>query len=406
MSAEYDAIVVGARCAGAPTAMLLARLGHRVLVVDRARFPSDTVSTHWIHQPGVARLRDWGLLDRVVATGCPPGPTLTIDFGPFVISGRPRPADGVGVAYAPRRTVLDEILVRAAAGAGAEVRQEFAVRELLTDDGVVTGIRGQTRGGQTVTERARIVIGADGLHSVVARLVGAPRYRDRGVLAALYYAYWSGVPVAGFEAWDRGRRMVACLPTNDDLTLVLAVSPRSEFEVIRHDVEPAFLAALDEAPALADRVGAGTRESRFSGSGMVGNFFRLSHGPGWALVGDAGLCKDPITGQGISDAFDDAASIAPPVADGLSGARSLDASLAAYETQRNRKRQGMFDFTCQLATRDQPPPPDLQRLLAAVSRSQEAMDEFASVIAGTEPVERFLASDHVAELVAEPARAS
>src|SRR5690349_7127967 len=163
MTDSYDVIIVGARCAGAPTAMLLARQGHRVLLVDRASFPSDTLSTHLIHAPGIAALRRWGLLDQVTATGCPSIETYCFDFGPITISGTPRPAaDGGSTAYAPRRTVLDKILVDAAARAGAEVRERFSVDEILIEDGTVVGLRGRDDGGRAVTERARVVVGADG----------------------------------------------------------------------------------------------------------------------------------------------------------------------------------------------------------------------------------------------------
>src|SRR5262249_46651424 len=153
----YDAVIVGARVAGSPTAMLLARKGHRVLVVDRASFPSDTLSTHYIHQPGVARLRRWGLLDRLLATDCPPALGLAFDVGPFALRGAPVPIDGVAEGYAPRRTVLDALLVEAAADAGAEVRTGFSVDEIVFEDGRVVGVRS----GDTV-ERARVVVGADG----------------------------------------------------------------------------------------------------------------------------------------------------------------------------------------------------------------------------------------------------
>src|SRR5438477_6788051 len=152
MAESYDAIVVGARCAGAPTAMLLARKGYRVLVVDRASFPSDTVSTHVIHAPGMAALGRWGLRDRVVATGCPPIETYSFDFGPFTITGTPRAQDGISAAYAPRRTVLDKVLVDAAAQAGAEVRERFSVDEFVVEHGAVVGIRGRGTAGTTVVE--------------------------------------------------------------------------------------------------------------------------------------------------------------------------------------------------------------------------------------------------------------
>lgn len=152
MTATYDALVVGARCAGAPLAMLLARMGHRVLLVDRATFPSDTLSTLWIHPPGLAALRRWGLLDAVAATGCPPIATYAFDFGPFTITGTPHPHDGISTAYAPRRTVLDAMLVEAAAGAGAEVRERFTVDDVLIEDGVVTGVRGRGGDGRPVVD--------------------------------------------------------------------------------------------------------------------------------------------------------------------------------------------------------------------------------------------------------------
>src|SRR5437764_11852304 len=160
----YDAILVGARAAGSPTAMLLARKGHRVLLVDRASFPSDTLSTHYIHQPGVARLRRWGLLERLIATGCPPSRSLLFDVGPFSLSGSPLPSDGVAEAYAPRRTVLDSLLVEAAAEAGAEVRTGFPADELVFENGTVVGIR-----SGDVVERARVVVGAHARNSFVAR---------------------------------------------------------------------------------------------------------------------------------------------------------------------------------------------------------------------------------------------
>jgi len=180
MSAEtYDAIVVGARCAGSPTAMVLARRGYRVLLVDRATFPSDTVSTLCIQPPGVQKLRNWGLLDRVTATGCPPIDIMLFDFGPIVISGTPGLPKSP-VAYAPRRTVLDKLLVDAAAEAGAEVREGFNVEDVVIEDGTVVGIRGHAVGGASVTERARIVIGADGINSTVApNRRRDPRWRTR-----------------------------------------------------------------------------------------------------------------------------------------------------------------------------------------------------------------------------------
>jgi len=191
---RYDAIVVGARCAGSPTAMPLARRGYKVLVVDRASFPSDTVSTHLLHPPGVASLGRWGLLERLVPTGCPPIDTYAFDFGPFSISGAPG-TDDAPVAYGPRRTVLDKLLVDAAAEAGAEVREGFTVTEAVATDGRVSGVRG--RRGQAVTAHALVVVGADGRHSAVARAVAPEQYHERPPLLCGYQAFARGLRPSG-----------------------------------------------------------------------------------------------------------------------------------------------------------------------------------------------------------------
>jgi flavin-dependent dehydrogenase len=294
----YDVIVVGARCAGSPLAMLLARRGHRVLLVDRAAFPSDTFRQHFIRQPGVARLARWGLLPRVIASGCPAVDTMTVDCGDFPLTGTVAPEDGVTAAYAPRRYVLDALLLEAAAAAGAEVRTGFAVDELLVAGGRVRGVRGRASGGPAVAVRARVVVGADGQHSLVARAVRAVTYHARPAVACYYHAYWSGVPVRGLEVYRRGGRVVLAFPTNEGRTGLTVGWPQGEFRAVRADVAGHYLAAVDLVPDLAARVRAGRREEPFAGSGDLPNFFRRAHGRGWALVGDAGYHKDPMLAYG------------------------------------------------------------------------------------------------------------
>jgi 2-polyprenyl-6-methoxyphenol hydroxylase-like FAD-dependent oxidoreductase len=395
---RYDAIVVGARCAGSPTAMLLARRGHKVLVVDRATFPSDTVSTHLLHPPGVASLRRWGLLERLEATGCPPIDTYAFDFGPFTISGAPG-TDDAPVAYGPRRTVLDKLLVDAASEAGAEVREGFTVSEVVVEDGRVSAVRGHGRQGRTVTEHARVVVGADGRHSSVARAVGPERYHERPQLLCGYYTYWSGLPMEGrFETWVRPDRGFAAWPAHDDLTLVIGGWPYAELEANRDDVEGNYLAMLEMAPAFAERVRAATREERFVGT-AVPNYFRKPYGPGWALVGDAGYNKDFITAQGMHDAFRDAELCATALDEAFSGARSFDAAMADYQLTRDRRVLPMYELTCEFATLE-PPPPELRQLLGAVHGNQEAMDAFARVMAGVTSPAEFFSEQNVGRILA------
>ena len=401
MSQPYDAIVVGARCAGSPTAMLLARNGHRVLVVDRATFPSDTISTHLIHPPGVTALERWGLLDPVLATGSPPIDTYSFDLGPFTIEGAPGP-DESPVAYAPRRTVLDELLVEAASQAGAEVRERFTVESLVFEDGRVVGVRGHSKGGETVTELARVVIGADGRHSLVADAVEAAEYNEKPQLQVSYYTYWSGLPMSGrFETALRPGLGYAAWPTNDDLTLIIAGRTIDEFDAVRRDIEATYLETLEIAPAFAERVRGAKREERFVGTAVRG-YFRKPFGPGWALVGDAGYNKDFITAQGIHDAFRDAELCAAALDETFSGARSFEEAMGEYQARRDGQVLPMYEFTAELAALA-PPSPEMQQLLSAVSRSQEAMDGFARVAAGVTSPAEFFSEQSVGRILAAAA---
>jgi len=381
MADVYDAIIVGARCAGSPTAMLLARKGYRVLVVDRATFPSDTVSTHVMQPRAVAALVRWGLVDRLTATGCPPMHTYVYDFGPVTIAGAPGTEDAP-VGYCPRRTILDKLLVDAAAEAGAEIREGFTVEEILFADGRVTGVKGHSKNGASVSEHGTVVIGADGRYSLVAGAVSPEQYNEKPPLLAAYYTYWSGLPMDGrFETYIRPHRGFAAAPTHDGLTLTVGGWPHAEFEANKKDVEGNFLKMMELAPAFAARVRGAKREAPFVGA-AVSNFFRKPYGPGWALVGDAGYNKDPITAQGISDAFADAERCAAALDHAFSGARPFAEAMSAYQRDRDEHVLPIYEFTCQLATLE-PPPPEMQHMLGAIQGHQQAMDGFAQMNAGT-----------------------
>ena len=352
----YDAIVVGARCAGSPTAMLLARSGHRVLLLDKATFPSDIMSTHYIHPPGVEYMRKWGVLDAVKASGCPRIRQINMTVaGTSFSPPRPEGADEME-AYCPRRTVLDKILVDAAAEAGVEVREGFSVQEIVSDGDRVTGVRGGVKGGSGVTEEARIVIGADGLRSTVAGFVRPDEYNTKPTLSFGYYAYWSGVQLDGAELYmmeepgDLAFGGVLAFPTHDDQACIAVGGPIDQFHEFREDIEGHYMKVLDSTPTLGERVRGGKREARFIGTADQRNFFRKPYGPGWALVGDAGYHRDFVTGLGITDAFRDAQLLADAIDAGFSERRPLDDAMAGYERERNEIATPLYELTTQMAS--------------------------------------------------------
>lgn len=386
----YDAIVVGARCAGSPTAMLLARKGYKALLLDRANFPSDLpFSTHLVHQSGMARLKRWGLFGQVAASNCPPITQYYFDFGAFVLSGTPPPADGIAEAYAPRRKVLDSILVEGAVGAGAELREGFSVQELVWEGDRVIGIRGRGNTGGIVTENARITIGADGMNSVVARGVQAPEYNTKPPLQGPYFSYWSGVQMKGFEFYPAAHRGAFGWMTNDNLALIGVGFAAKDHPAVRSDIEGNYLRTIrEDAPDLFERLERGRRAERFVG-GLIPNYFRRSHGPGWALAGDAGYQKDPCTAEGITDALHSAELLSEAVDAGLSGREPLDQALAGYEQTRNAGALPLYEFTCQLATLE-PPTPEMQQLLSALRGNQEQTNRFLGYLPRPSPCRSFM----------------
>jgi 2-polyprenyl-6-methoxyphenol hydroxylase-like FAD-dependent oxidoreductase len=395
----YDAIIVGAGCAGSTTAMLLARRGYRVLLVDKTTLPGDAMSSHYLHPPAAARLKKWGLLERLIKSGCPAITTTAADVGEFRLTGRHLPVNGVAEAFCPHRGVIDSLLTQAAIEAGAELREGFTVLELLYERDRVTGIRGRNREGELVVESGRIVVGADGMYSMVARTVKAGEYNVIEPLTCNYHSYWSGVPVDGLELYPRAGRFLFAAPTHDGLTLINAVAPRAEFRAFRADTEGYFLETLERAPEFLERVRAGTRVAPFVGTADTTNFFRNSHGPGWALAGDAGHHKDPITAQGGSDAFRDAEALAEAIDAGLSGRRPVEEALAEYQAGRDAAAVPMYELTCEMA-RLAPPAAPRQALYDALRENQPDVDCFFGVLAGTVPVREFFAPENQQRILA------
>jgi flavin-dependent dehydrogenase len=396
----YDAIIVGARCAGSPTAMLLARKGYRVLLVDKASFPSDTISTHIVWPHGAEVLDRWGLLDRLAATNCPSiALNMVFDVGPFALQGAVVNVNRGRGGFCPRRTVLDKLLVDAAVESGAELREKFTVDNLVWDDDRVVGITGHGQNGSALEERAMVVIGADGVHSVVAKSVLPTEYDAIAPLLTYYYSYYSGFDAKDIEQYVRDDYAAGCFPTNDAVTLIAVVWPSRMFKEVRGDIEGHVDKVHESMPTVADRLRSARREERWVGLAGVANYFRKPYGPGWALVGDAGYQKDPMTAQGISDAFIDAEHLAGALDASFGGRQSFDDAMSAYQSSRDERVKALYHFTCELA-RLGPPPPPMQALFGALRANREATNEFYAAITGATPLPQFFNPQNIGRIVA------
>jgi flavin-dependent dehydrogenase len=343
---RYDVVVVGARCAGAATAMLLARAGHRVLVVDRGRYGTDTLSTHALMRGAVVQLHRWNVLPAVIAAGTTPVRQATFFYGDEPVSVPIAPRDGIEALYAPRRYVLDRLLVDAAGAAGADIVYGVRIKGLQrSETGRVTGVVLEDESGHVHRVASRVVIGADGLRSTVARLVGAPTYRVGHHASGTMYGHWSGLDVAGYGWYFVPGLSAAAIPTNAGQVCVSVSVPGPEFtRLFAHQPDRAFRELLSRvAPGLADQIGL-AGQSRLSGFSGQAGFFRRAHGPGWALVGDAGYFKDPLTAHGITDALRDAELLASAIDAGSEGA------LADYQEQRDAASLDLFEATDAIAS--------------------------------------------------------
>ena len=342
-----DVLVVGARCAGAATAMLAARRGLRVLVVDRGAYGSDTLSTHALMRGGVLQLRRWGLLPGIVAAGTPEIPSATFDYGGEAVEVAVKPGHGVTSLLAPRRTVLDAALVDAARAAGAEIRHGHTLVELIRGPGErVAGAVVVDPAGRRLEIRADLVVGADGVGSAVARMAGAPVTRQGSHATAAVYGYWQGVAGAGYRWYYGTSASAAAIPTNGGLHCVcLSVTVARFRDGIRRDPVAGFHAGLAEvAPGLASEVARARAAGALVAFAGRRGFMLHPCGPGWALVGDAGYFKDPLTAHGITDALRDAELLADAAVAGT------EAAFEAYAETRDALSLPLFEATDALAS--------------------------------------------------------
>lgn len=371
---KYDAIIVGARCAGAATAMLLARQGMKVLAVEQARYGSDTLSTHALMRGAVLQLHRFGVLEQVVAAGTPAIRSTTFHYGDEAIRIPIKAKHGVDALYAPRRTVLDRILADAAREAGAEIVYGARVKDVVRTSGErVRGVIVEDSNRSFRPIEAPMVIGADGIRSKLAELVGASPYRMGRHASAFGFTYLPGLDVEGFHWYYRPGVSAAVIPTNDGRTIVGAIVPQQRFlDEVRLDLETGFDRVLFEcAPELAKKVQSTSRRGPIRGFSGVLSFLRKSYGAGWALVGDAGYFRDPLTAHGITDALRDAELLARALA------RGTEPALEEYQETRDGLAMRFFEVTDQIASFEW----DLESVKAMhLAMSEEMNKEVAAIL--------------------------
>lgn len=394
----HDIIVVGARCAGAAVSMLLARRGYRVLMIDKD--PRDVEmkhSTHFVQAPGVAKLRQWGLLPELEAA-CAGFDIYDFDFGTVRIQGRPPAVDGDARAFGPRRYVLDPILVGAAEAAGVHYRSATQVTALMRDGERVTGVVALGEDGTQIQLPARIVIGADGPGSTVAKLVNAAHYHEAAAQQVTMWGYWGGIDSDRLRFSTRPGLGLYSGPTHTDQVLVGVNWVMSSYKSLDGNKESAYHACISDLdPVLAERL----RDAELTEPLRIGstrNFLRVPHGPGWVLVGDAGHKKDPCTAQGISDAFIDADECAAVIDRGLRGEVELDAELRAWHKARDVRLVPLHQMTIQLANfpalRDEE-----VALYQAIAAQPAASTSFLGLLSGATRPEAFFAPENLARLM-------
>lgn len=415
----FDVIVIGARCAGSATAMLLGRKGHRVLLLDRASFPSDVISTHFLWPHGASYLNRWGLLEQVKAVtpsftelklvneGIPLTGSVPLELLEQHFRTLHSDTQGLVQTYlSVRRRVLDELLVESAAAANVDVRVGCAVERLLMDGDRVVGVACRTKDGETFEERAPIVVGADGRNSFVARSLNLPKFDSRRRCTFAYWSYFSGFTPSQGQIHRRGRLAAAVVPTNHDQNMVLVWGPGEWFESFKRDIAGNHQRTLDYVcPEIGAQVRSSTRQERFYGTADQDAYLRPLYGKGWVLAGDAECFKDQCTATGMTHAFRDAELVASAIDQAASGQGSFEDNFKIYESRRrSQSSAAYFDYVCTYAEM-KPLRHDELLLFMALRSNQAETDRFIATHADIAPVADFFTSSTLFQLL-EQARES
>lgn len=384
---SVDAVVVGARLAGSACATALARAGRRVVALDRAVFPSDTLSTHLLFVGGVVELGRLGALARVEALGPPRLPEAIMAGSGITVRGAYTPIQGIDYALCVRRPGLDAALVETAREAGAEVRERAKVTELVWDAGRVAGVRYTDADGAECELRAPLVVGADGRRSTVARLVRADRpYRANRNGRSCFYSYVEDSRTewrVTAAQWRAGRELGTAFPCDGGLALVLLMPPRDRAVAFREDLDRGWEETVAMMPGLRERLEGCARVAKVRTAIDTTSYFRRSAGPGWALPGDAGHFKDPVTAQGIRDALRFGRLLGESAAPVLEDPVRLDRALAAWERRRERECLETYEWTNQLGRAAEMSPIEIELYRAAAADpdlARRVLDVFSRTV--------------------------
>ncbi|MGE4424867.1 MAG: NAD(P)/FAD-dependent oxidoreductase [Solirubrobacteraceae bacterium] len=353
---RVDVVIVGARCAGSATAIALARRGRTVLVLDGARFPSDTLSTHLFFPAHVAEVDRLGALDRVRELGAPTHDVAGLWGDDVMVAGPFAPFEGHAHGWSVRRPGFDLALVETAREAGAEVREATRVTDLVWGaDGRVEGVRWRSRDGAEGTVLADLVVGADGRHSTVAGLVGTRSHHEVPNHRMMAYAYYRDAPRADRHAalqWRVGRELGTVFPCDGGLSIALLMSPVDRAPEFRADPVGTFEATVAAMPPMATRFADAERVTKVRTSYKHPKYFRHSAGPGWALPGDSGHFKDPVTAQGIRDALRFGRLLGEAVGPLIGDPVAIDRAVRAWELDRDAQCVDMYQWANALGEAD------------------------------------------------------
>jgi 2-polyprenyl-6-methoxyphenol hydroxylase-like FAD-dependent oxidoreductase len=392
----YDAIIVGAGVAGSATALLTQRASDRVLLLDNGKAAAHSAEIVW--HAAVAKLDRWGLLEEFQALGAPAIMRARVNMWGTELTGSPAPIGKTKMFYVPLRSSLDKMLQEEAAKVGVEIRRGFEVTEIVKSGNRVTGIRGRNADGTAIEEMSKVVIGADGRDSVVAAAVKAAFTDEREPACACFYGLWSGLNLSEGDFTIREGAAYELVPAEKGLTRVGVYWSESAYPGSKSDPEATYHSILKADARVAGVLAGGKLEGKVAGVAEPKAFMRQAQGPGWALVGDASYYENPITAQGIINAFRDAELLAVALDEAFSGRRPLHAALGDYEVSRTELAGPMYEATDR-RSRLKTPSPEVMQMIAALPGHQEDIDQCFGVDAGSVNINDFLDPDNLQRII-------